>query len=50
MLIDKVESILETYSLDEILEINEVTQEDTLLFLVEQEFVKLPNPEPLDFE
>lgn len=45
-----IEKILETYSLEEILEFNEVTDADTLLFLVEQGFVHLPNPSPIDLD
>lgn len=45
----KVEQTLEIYTLQEILELNEVTEEDTLLFLIEQKFIQLPNPKPLDF-
>lgn len=43
-------AILECYSLEEILELNDKTQEELLLFLVEERFVKLPKPLPLDFE
>ncbi len=43
-------NILETYSLEEILELNDKTTEDCLEFLVEEEFVKLPSIKPLDFE
>jgi hypothetical protein len=45
----EIESILQTYSLEDILDYNELTEEDALLFLVEEEFVELPNVQPLDF-
>lgn len=41
------ENVLEVYSLEEILEINGITEEEVLEFLVEQEFVNLPDPKPL---
>ncbi len=43
-------NILETYTLEEILELNDKTAEDCLEFLVEEGFVKLPSIKPLDFE
>jgi len=43
-------NILETYTLEEILELNDKTTEDCLEFLVEEGFVKLPSIKPLDFE
>ena len=45
-----IEHILDTYELSEIFELNEVTETDVLLFLVEQNYIKLPNPRPLDLE
>jgi len=42
--------VLQTYSLDDILELNELTEEDILLFLVEEDFLKLPNPRPVDLD
>ena len=44
---NEVEKVLRVYELSEILELNEVTEEETLLFLVEQEFVKLPEYKPI---
>lgn len=38
---------LETYSLEEILELNDLTVEDCLEFLVEEGFVELPEVKPL---
>lgn len=43
-----ISKFLETYSLEEIIQINDLTEEEVLLFLVEQEFLKLPNPKPCD--
>lgn len=42
-----IENYLEIYSLEEILEQNEVTEAEALQFLVDQEFVKLPDIRPL---
>jgi len=46
--LSKVERILQTYTLEEIFELNDLTEEDVLLFLVEEEFLELPDPEPVD--
>ena len=46
----EAEKILDTYSLEEILEQNELTEADVLLFLIEEEFVELPEPKPVDFD
>lgn len=48
--IREVENVLQTYTLEEIFDHNELTEEDVLLFLVEQEFLTLPDPKPLDLE
>lgn len=42
-----IENYLETYSLEEILELNDLTEAEALYFLVERKFVSLPNPRPL---
>ena len=39
--------LLETYSIEEILELNDLTAEDLLEFLVEEGFVELPEIKPL---
>jgi hypothetical protein len=39
--------LLETYSIEEILEYNDLTTEDCLEFLVEEGFVELPEVKPL---
>ena len=45
----ELESVLETYSLEEILELNDLTQADALEFMVDEEFIsQLPDPEPVD--
>jgi hypothetical protein len=38
----QIESYLDTYSLEDILEFNDLTEEDVLTVLVEQELVLLP--------
>lgn len=43
-----VERVLDTYCLDEIFELNDVTEVEVLQFLVEEEFVKLPEVIPCD--
>lgn len=42
-----IENILLTYSLEEILELNDLTESDVLYFCVQQDFIQLPEPEPL---
>lgn len=43
-----LERILDTYSLEEIFELNDLTEVDVVLFLVEQKFLELPEPLPVD--
>lgn len=43
-------AILDVYSIEDILELNDVTTEDCLEFLVEEGFVNLPKIKPLEFE
>ena len=43
-------AILDVYSLEQILELNDMTTEDCLEFLVEEEFIRLPDIKPLEFE
>lgn len=43
-------AVLDVYSLEEILELNDLTTEDCLEYLVEEGYVKLPSVKPLDFE
>lgn len=42
-------TILESYTLEEILELNDLTPEDCLEYLVEENYLKLPSIKPLDF-
>jgi hypothetical protein len=42
-----VDAVLQTYELSEIFELNELTEEEVLLFCVEQGLVVLPRPRPL---
>jgi hypothetical protein len=49
-LVTDYNAILECYSIEEILELNDKTTEELLLFLVEERFVKLPKPLPLEFD
>jgi len=46
--IKEIENILDTYDLEEIFELNDLTSEDVLYFLVEEKFVTLPDPKPID--
>lgn len=43
-------SILDTYSLEDLLELNDLTTEDCLEFLVEENYITLPEIQPLEFE
>ncbi len=43
-------TLLEVYTLEELLELNDKTEEDCLEFLVEEKFIKLPTIKPLDFD
>lgn len=45
-----VEKILETYALEQIFEMNDLTEEEVLMYLVEQDFVSLPEIKPVDLE
>lgn len=44
------EKVLETYDLVDIFDMNELTEAEVLMFLVEQEFVSLPEVLPVDLE
>jgi hypothetical protein len=46
----QIENILQTYEFSEILDLNDLTEEDVLYYLVEQEFIDLPNPRPIDLD
>jgi hypothetical protein len=45
-----VEKILDTYTLEQILELNGLTEADALFYMLNQEFVQLPNPLPVDID
>jgi hypothetical protein len=45
-----LERLLDTYSLTEIFELNELTEAEALLFMVEEDFLSLPNPTPVDYD
>lgn len=42
--------LLETYTLEELLELNDLSLEDCLEFLVDEKFITLPEVTPLEFE
>lgn len=44
---EEANELLQTYRLEDILELNDITPEETLCFLVDQEFIKLPEILPL---
>lgn len=46
----QIDKYLETYTLDEILELNELTESEVLEFLVDEEFIQLPSPAPCDLD
>ena len=43
-------AILNTYSIEDILELNDLTTEECLEFLHEEGFVDLPDIKPLEFD
>ena len=43
-------AVLDLYSLEEILEINDITPEEALEYLVDARLVKLPEPQELEFD
>jgi hypothetical protein len=47
--IDQIERLLQTYDFQDIIDINGLTEEEVLYFLVEQEFVSLPEVKPVDY-
>lgn len=49
MTYEEAESILDVYSLADILERNNYSEADLLCFLVSQEFVELPEVIPLNY-
>lgn len=47
--VDTIEKVLETYSLEEIMELNDLTDYDVLSILVEEGHVSLPERLPVDY-
>lgn len=43
-------TILELYTLEQLLELNDLTTEEALEYLVESKFLDLPTIKPLDFD
>lgn len=43
-------AILDCYSIEDILELNDITLEEALIFLHGEKFVKLPENIPLEFD
>lgn len=48
MELSEAELWLQTYTLEEILELNEVTEEELLEYLINCRYLNLPNPRPVD--
>jgi len=46
----KYSTILDAYSISELLELNDKTDEDCLEYLVETRFIKLPEVLPIEFD
>ena len=44
----EIEKVLQTYTLEEILEHNEITEEELLYILIEEHILELPAPKPID--
>jgi hypothetical protein len=47
MNIETIENILAAYSFEDILEMNDLELADVLLFLHDEDFLELPDPEPV---
>jgi len=48
--IEDAEHLLDTYSLSDLLDLNDLTEADALYFMLEEEFLYPPEIKPLDFE
>lgn len=46
----EIDSVLSCYSLEELLELNELTESDAVYFMVEEEFITLPLTKPVDLD
>lgn len=44
------ERVLQSYTLEEIIELNDITEDEVLHFLVEQDILELPDPRPVDLD
>jgi len=42
--------VLEVYTIEEVLELNDLTVEDCLIYLVEAGYLSLPEIKPLDYD
>jgi hypothetical protein len=47
MSVEELENILEVYTLEEIAELNDLSPSEVLQFLVDQEFIELPEILPI---
>jgi hypothetical protein len=45
---DQVEKLVETYSLEELMELNDLEEVDVMFILIDKGYCKVPNPEPVD--
>jgi len=43
-------TILDCYSLEEILELNDMTPEDCLIYLLDEKMISLPEVKPLEYD
>jgi hypothetical protein len=43
-------TLLQTYTISDLLELNDITEEELLEFLVEEDFIHLPEIQPLEFD
>lgn len=43
-------AVLDCYSITELLELNDKTEEELLIFLVEEGYIDLPDVQPLDLD
>jgi hypothetical protein len=43
-------ALLDVYTLEEILELNDMTTEELLIYLVEEKIISLPEIQPIEFD
>jgi hypothetical protein len=48
--LQEAEHLLDTYTLEEILNLNDLTEADALLYLINTEYISAPEITPLEFE